>query len=87
MGDGVVERTIRYRVRRAPSQVRTYRSREALLFGQSRCLKREADILPTRAWQIPTGAHLKILTNKNTHVYKNLQYPPPMTELPNDLTT
>jgi len=63
---------LRRRLRRAPSSVRT-RPRVAFFFGQSRYSEREAT---TRAWQIPTGAHLKMLA-KQTHTSSKPTVPSP----------
>jgi len=43
----------------------------AFFFGQSRCQERERPPFPNPAWQIPTGAHLKILP-KQTHTCSKL---------------
>jgi len=32
--------------------------------------EREAAAIPTRAWQIPSGAYLKVLPKTNTHMFK-----------------
>jgi len=50
-------------------------SRAAFFFGQVTVSEEQMLPSPTWAWQIPTGAHLKICQNY-THVFTNQHYPP-----------
>jgi len=68
MGDGVAERT------KADAGSKP-RSRVAFFFGKFKVSREQAPPSPTRAWQIPTSAHLKICQKLHTRVHTYCSLP------------